>query len=280
MTKRFLSVLLLLLLTFSLVSCQKDMEYDQHYYEQPSNTPSKPDSSVKPAPDQTVVEDPEPDNKDENPYSESLEAEFPSSKVECDYQDMMKMQAIADLFNSDPEEFISSSQLSNASKFFAATAYLQDSFEPIEDEFMYALPISQIDAGVKAVFGPYASLSSSWTSEDFSPFLIDTEKELVISFGQGRPSTFLYPWAVLDKGDGVYELWMLNLLDPLYSDDPANAILIESGNSSAVPMDAVQDIAREVQTNVYTFQRSGSSYYLIGFAYKNYKGISNYLIIG
>ena len=73
---------------------------------------------------------------------------------------------------------------------------------------------------------------------------------------------------------------MLNLLDPLYPDDPANALLIESGNASAVPMDVIEPIARDIQTNVYTFQQSGSSYYLIGFEYKNFKGVSNYLVLG
>ncbi|MBR0451530.1 MAG: hypothetical protein IJI78_06015 [Oscillospiraceae bacterium] len=281
MIKKILCLLLTILLVFSLTSCKKkDMEYDQHYYEPSTEEPTKPESTVKPAPTDVPQEPEEPEKEDENPYSESLEAEFPSSRVECEYQDMLKMAALADLFNSDPEEFTSSAQLSNASKFFAAVAYKQDDFTMSEDGFMLSLPISELEAAVRTYFGSNASLSSGWTTEDYSPYLVDEENGLVVSFGMGTPSTFLYPWAAIDKGDGVYELWMLNLLDPLYSDEPENALLIESGNPSAVPMDAIEDIARDVQTNVYTFQQSGSSYYLIGFEYKNYKGISNYLVLG
>ena len=283
MTKRILCFLLALTLLFGLTSCQKDREYDQHYYndqsENHTNNQTKPESTVKPAPVEENTQQPT-EEKNDNPYAESLEAEFPSSRIECDYQDMLKMKAIADVFNVDPEEFVSPSQLSNACKFFSATSYCQNDFEAIENGFMLSLPISTLEAGVRAVFGPNVSLSEGWMSEDYSPFMVDVENQVVLSFGQGTVSTFLYPWAVLDKGNGVYQLWMLNLLDPLYSDEPENALLIESGNPDAVPMDAIQDIARDVQTNVYTFQQSDSSFYLIGFEYKNYKGVSNFQILG
>lgn len=281
MTKRILCLLLTLLLIFSLSSCgQKDMEYDQHYYETPTEEPTKPDSSVKPKPAEVPQETEDPEKKDDNPYSESLEAEFPSSHFDCEYQEVIKMQALADMFNSDPEEFVSSAQLSDACKFFAAAAYRQNDFTLSEDGFLLSLPIPDLESAVQAVFGPGASFSSGWRSGNYDPYIVDEENGLIVSFGSGTPSTFLYPWAAVDKGDGVYELWMLNLLDPLYSDEPENAILIESGTPDAVPMDAIADIARDIQTNVYTFQQSGSSYYLVGFEYKNYKGISNYLVLG
>lgn len=280
MIRKILYLFLTFLLILSLTSCgKKDMEYDQHYYEPSHVEPAKPDSTVKPKPEEPLEQE-EPDDKNENPYAESLEAEFPSSHVDCEYQDMLKMSSLADIFNSDPEEFVSSSQLSNASKFFAAAAYKQNDFTMSEDGFMQTLPIAELESAVSSFFGPGASFSSGWTSEDYSPYMIDEENGLVVTFGFGTPSTFLYPWAVVDKGDGIYELWMLNLLDPLYSDDPANALLIESGNASAVPMDVIEPIARDIQTNVYTFQQSGSSYYLIGFEYKNFKGVSNYLVLG
>lgn len=281
MIKKTLCLILSILLIFSLTSCQKkDMEYDQHYYEPSKEEQTKPESTVKPAPAEEPQEQENPEEKEENPYAESLEEEFPSSRVECEYQDMLKMAALADIFNIFPEEFISSVQLSNASKFFAAATYKQEDFTMTEDGFMLSLPITELEAGVRSYFGPNASLSSGWTTEDYSPYIIDEENGLIMSFGSETPATFLYPWAAIDKGDGVYELWMLNLLDPLYSDKPENAILIESGNPNAVPMDAIEGIAREVQTNVYTFQQSGSTFYLIGFEYKNFKGVSNYLVLG
>ena len=281
MIKRIFCLLLILMMIFSLSSCgKKDMEYDQHYYEKPTDEPTKPESTVKPQPvDETPVEE-NPEDKEENPYTDVLEAEFPSSHIDCDYQDMMKMSSLADIFNSDPEEFASPSQLSDTCKFFAAVAYKQDDFVMSEDGFLLSIPISDVESAVKEYFGPNASLSSDWTSGSYEPYLVDVENDAVVSFGMGTPSTFLYPWAAIDKGDGIYELWMLNLLDPLYSDAPENAMLIESGSPSAVPMDAIEDIARDVQTNVYTFQQSGSSFYLIGFEYKNYKGVSNYQVLG
>ena len=281
MAKRIFCLLLTFLLIFSLASCgKKDMEYDQHYYETPSEEPTKPESTVKPQP-ADIPQDEVPDEKeDENPYAESLEAEFPSSHFDCEYQEALKMRDLANLFNSDPEEFVSSVQLSDTCKFFAAVSYRQNDFTESEDGFLLSLPISDLETAVQAYFGPGASLSSNWRSGNYDPYIIDEENGLIVSFGSGTPSTFLYLWAAIDKGDGIYELWMLNLLDPLYSDAPENAILIESGTPDAVPMDAVEDIARDMQANVYTFQQSGSSYYLIGFEYKNYKGVSNYLVLG
>ena len=98
MTKRILCLLLALTLLFGLTSCQKDREYDQHYYndqsENHTNNQTKPESTVKPAPVEENTQQPT-EEKNENPYAESLEAEFPSSRIECDYQDMLKMKAIS-----------------------------------------------------------------------------------------------------------------------------------------------------------------------------------------
>ena len=257
MTNRIFCLLLTFLLIFSLTSCgKKDMEYDQHYYETPSEEPTKPESTVKPQPADIPDEQGEPEDKeDENPYAESLEAEFPSSHFDCEYQEALKMRDLANLFNSDPEEFVSSAQLSDTCKFFAAVSYKQNDFTASEDGFLLSLPISDLEAAVSAYFGPGIALSSSWRSGNYDPYIIDEENGLIVSFGSGTPSTFLYPWAAIDKGDGVYELWMLNLLDPLYSDEPENALLIESGTPDAVPIDAVEDIARDVQTNAVAGHR-------------------------
>ena len=52
---------------------------------------------------------------------------------------------------------------------------------------------------------------------------------------------------------------------------------MKQGDGSAVPIDSVEKIARQMQTNVYTFEKTESGLHLVGFAYKNYKGVPNFL---
>ena len=273
--KRFCCVLLILLTVFSLVSCGKDREYDQHYYHEdtPSGTeePSGPSGST----DAPAPEPPE----EENPYAEALEAEFPSNRIECGYEDLLEMKRFASVFNYAPAEFTVSSDLSDACKFFAAVTYLEDEFETLDDGFTQALPIGRIEEAVRAVFGDAVGLSSGWMNGEYSPYMIDTENQLVLTYGIGKPNPFYYTWAALTLDNGRYELWLLNLADPLFLDNENNASLVEIGNGDVVPVDAVERIARQMQANVYTFEKSDSGLHQVGFAYKNYKGVPNFLTV-
>lgn len=272
--RRLISVLLLLVLSFSLASCGKDREYDQHYYNRPSET--EPSGQQDPAP----AADPDPlpaPAEDDNPYAEALDAEFPSCRIECSYEELLEMKHLASVFSNAPEEFASPEQLSDSCKFFTAVSYLSDHFEMLDDGFTMGLPISEVTDTVPAVFGSGASFSPDWLSADYSPFMLDAENGMVLTYGTGMPDTFLYTWAALAKEDGTYELWMLNLVDPLFSADEENALLVEAGNGDAVPIDLVENIARQMQTNVYTFSKGENGLCLTGFRYENYKGVSNFL---
>lgn len=273
--KRLLSVFLLLVLSFSLVSCAgKDREYDQHYYNRPSET--EPGDAPAPSP----AAEPEPlpvPGESDNPYAEALDAEFPSCRIECSYEELLEMKHLASVFSNAPEEFTSAEQLSDSSKFFTAVSYLSDRFEMLDDGFTMGLPISEVTDAVPSVFGSGAAFSPNWLSADYSPFMLDEESGMVLTYGIGMPNTFLYTWAALVKEDGTYELWMLNLVDPLFSEDEENALLVEAGNGDAVPIDLVENIARQMQTNVYTFSKDENGLCLTGFRYENYKGVSNFL---
>ncbi len=272
--KRLISALLLLALSLSLVSCGKDREYDQHYYNHPSET----DPSDTPAPSPSAEPEPLPvPGVDENPYAEALEAEFPSCRIECSYEELLEMKHLASVFSNAPEEFVSPDQLSDSCKFFTAVSYLGDQFEMLEDGFTMGLPITAVTDAVSEVFGRGVELSPNWFSSDYSPFMLDTENGMVLTYGIGMPNTFLYTWAALVKEDGTYELWMLNLVDPLFSADEENTLLVEAGNGDAVPIDLVENIARQMQTNVYTFSKGENGLCLTGFRYENYKGVSNFL---
>lgn len=275
MTKRILSLILLLILSFSLVSCGKDKGYEEHYYNDPTSPSADPTPSAQPA-------DPEPDTgtntePDENPYAEALESEFPSYKIECEYQDMLRMEALAADFNNYPEVFYQTSTLSNSAKFFAAVTYLSGEFQDAGDGFTLSLPISRVEEVIPVIFGDGARLASDWIEGNYSPYQLDLENDQVYSYGQGSVSTFYYSWAVTANDDGTYQLWMLNLLDPLFYDVEENQGVIETGNASAVPLDSLEKIARLMQTNVYTFEKTSSGIHLIGFEYKNYKGVPNFV---
>lgn len=271
--KRFCCILLILLTVLSLTSCGKDREYDQHYYNEGQSS-ADPDPANPSGP--ADVPDPTPP-QNENPYAEALEAEFPSNRIECGYEDLLKMKRLAAVFSNAPEEFTASADLSDACKFFTAASYLSDEFEMMENGFTQSIPISRLEEAVRIVFGDSACFSSSWMNADYSPYMIDAEDQLIVTYGIGMPNTFFYTWAAIEREDSRYELWLLNLVDPLFLDDEENAAVAEVGDGSAVPIDSVEKIARQMQTNVYTFERTESGLHLVGFAYKNYKGVPNFL---
>ena len=271
--KRFCSILLILLSLFSLVSCGKDREYDQHYYNegQPSQTP-EPTTPSGPA----DVPDPTPP-QNENPYAEALEAEFPSNRIECGYEELLEMKRLAAVFSNAPEEFTAPVDLSDACKFFSAVSYLSREFETMDDGFTQSISLSRVEEAVRIIFGDAACFSPSWMDADYSPYMIDTENHQIVTYGIGMPNTFFYTWAAIEREDGRYELWLLNLVDPLFLDNEENAAIAETGDGNAVPVDSVEKIARQMQTNVYTFEKTESGLHLVGFAYKNYKGVPNFL---
>ena len=271
--KRFCCILLILLTVFSLTSCGKDREYDQHYYNE--GQPSQPPEPTAPSGTAEVPDPTPPQN--ENPYAEALEAEFPSNRIECGYEDLLEMKRLAAVFSNAPEEFTASVDLTDSCKFFSAVTYLNDEFETMDDGFTQCISISRLEEAVRAIFGDAACLSSSWINADYSPYMIDAENQLIVTYGIGMPNTFFYTWAAIEREDGRYELWLLNLVDPLFLDDEENAAIAETGDGSAVPIDSVEKIARQMQTNVYTFEKTESGLHLVGFAYKNYKGVPNFL---
>ena len=262
---------LLLLLAAGMTSCGKRKEpvvlpelpdAPNSYAE---DTPATP---VEPTPTEETPE------KEENPYAEALEKEFPSYGLSgIDYTDLQGMLTLADAFSYYPQTFSNPSELSNACLFFTTTAVLSDSFQLSSDGFAKTLSFDTLLSAIPSVFGPSAQLQSGWENEDYSPYQLDLEKKEVLTFGQGSVSTFFFPWAVVPLEDGTYQLWLLDLMDPLFSEQPENEALLEAGNASSVPIDAVKDIARQMQTNVYTFQKSESGLHLIGFEYRNYKNI-------
>ena len=282
--RKYISIILSLVLILSLSACgNKETDTSSEDTEESSGqneTQTVEDSG------QSEEDDTDESIENKNPYEDILKEEdkeeedteeisFPVNQLQCSYGDVKIMKNIAVCYSNCPQQFASSSELSAEAMFFAAAAYRSEEFTENPDGFTSSLPISELISGIQEIFGETVNLPEGWTSDDFSPYTVNVTDQTIETVASGTPATFFYTWAVTDEGNGTYKLYLLNLQDPLFSDNSENEELTAIGNGDIVSVDDVKDIASQMQTHVFTFTSSEGTLHLTGFEYINYKGIGS-----
>ena len=258
--KRYLTVLLILALALSSAACKPDDGASP-----PTISPAGP--SKEQQADGGAQPEPE--------VSKELELlDFESTHIEAADYELAELLKLVKPFGVCPEEFDDASELSDAALFFAAVTDLGSEFIPIEDGYSYSLPIIELAPVIKRLFGPGAALSEGWQSGSYEPYTIDAANGLVLNYSLGEITGLDFPYACV-KTDGGWELWLLDLYDPMFAD--LNPAIIESGDASSVKWDMVKPYAERMQTGIYTIKTADNgSYYLAGFRYRNFKDVAHY----
>ena len=258
--KRFLSVILILALALSFAACKPDGGAGP-----PTISPAEPSKEQQPS--DGAQPDPE--------ASKELELlDFESTHIEAADYELDELLGLVKPFNVCPEEFDDPSKLSDAALFFAAVTELSSEFIPVEDGYSYSLPIIELAPVIRRLFGPGAALSEGWQSGSYEPYTIDAANGLVLNYSLGEITGLDFPYACVKTSEG-WELWLLDLYDPIFAD--LNPEIIESGDAAGVNWDMVKPYAERMQTGIYTIKTAeNGSYYLAGFRYRNFKDVAHY----
>lgn len=258
--KRIITVLVILMLALSLAACKTDGGASP-----PTLTPAEPSEGQRPS----DGAQPEPEVSKEQEL-----LEFESTHIEAADYELAELLKLVRPFNVCPEEFDDPSELSDAALFFAAVTELNSEFIPGEDGYTYSLPVQQLAPAIRKIFGAGAALSESWQSGSYEPYTIDAANGLVLNYSLGQITSLDFPYACIKTADG-WELWLLDLYDPIFAD--VNPIIIESGDPDTVKWDMVKPYAERMQTGIYTIKTAeNGSYYLAGFHYRNFKDVAHY----
>jgi len=178
-------------------------------------------------------------------------------------------------FNVMPEEFSSPSELSDFTLIFTAAAAIQVEFVPSDDGMSSAVELSKIESRIREYFGPDAKLSDSYAEKDYSPYEVDLQNARLIQYFAGNIGGFFLPYALVEAEEG-YELWLIDLMDPLFFNDSDNQNRLFSGQT--VDYEEIKGIAAHMQYNIYNVvEQSNGRLMLRGFRYENYKNIDHFL---
>lgn len=188
---------------------------------------------------------------------------------------LQKYQNFVMPFNVMPEEFEDPGVLSDFTLIFTSAAAIQVEFIPSDDGISSRVPLSKIESRIREYFGPNAKLSDSYKDKDYSPYEIDSANGFLVQYFTGNIGGFFLPYALIEV-EGGCELWLIDLMDPLFFDDPDNQEYLLSGGT--VSYDEIASIALQMQYNVYRIeQQSNGRLLLAGFRYENYKDINHFL---
>ena len=178
-------------------------------------------------------------------------------------------------FNILPEPFESVADLSDQTLIFTAAAAIQVEFIPLEDDMGSYVPLSKIRSRIKEFFGPEAKLSDNYLSSDISPYEFDAQNDLLIQYYAGSIGGFFLPYALITI-EGGYELWLIDLMDPLFFDKGDNQERLLKGET--IEYSEIIDIALLMQYNIYRVsERDNGRLTLTGFRYENKKSINHFL---
>lgn len=261
--KRIMAILLAAALLAALSGCQKQEEG-------PRTELAKPTEDAQAAP---VEEHKEPEPEYEaSPVSER---DFPAYGFVVPTEVVASMANFVAPFNDAPQEFVLASELTDETLVYAAAQAKNPLFELSEDGLYSSLSLTELQDGVRQMFGPDVKLSENYAEKDYSPYQIDAANGLLIRGNYGNITTHFFPWAVTREADGTHKLYLVDLMDPLYYDAAADDDL--SFFELPVSADMIRDIAPEMQCNVYTIRTVSGNYCLSGFQYLNYKGVEHWI---
>jgi len=188
---------------------------------------------------------------------------------------LIKYQNFVMPFNVMPEEFEDPGELSDFALIFTAAAAILVEFAPSEDGMSSSVPLSKIESRIREYFGGAAKLSEQYADRDYSPYEIDRQNGLLVQYHAGTIGGFFFPYALIELEDG-YELWLIDLMDPLFFDDPENQERLFSGDP--VSYDEIADIAGDMQYNIYFIkEQNNGRLMLAGYRCENFKNINHFL---
>ncbi|MEG0912386.1 MAG: hypothetical protein RSG53_02145 [Oscillospiraceae bacterium] len=218
----------------------------------------------------------EPSDKQEPPISSDVDPAAEQKPllepvIEVDDSLLKKLVTFVAPFNILPQEFTDSSELSDYTLFFTAVTRMNSDFQPLPDGYSYSLSLSKLNTAVSDFFGKGTALSESYLTQNYEPYIIDSANSVVIKTSMGSITSFLYPYRCTKTDDG-YELYMLNLLDPLFiAKYPEHS---DGADASEVDNSMVADIADNMMTYVYTITKNSDGFLnLTAFRYLNSKDI-------
>ncbi|MDO4565831.1 MAG: hypothetical protein Q4B42_00720, partial [Oscillospiraceae bacterium] len=220
--KKVLCVLLALLLLFSLAACASDKDDPSLSAAQNGESQTQQDTEQ---PVSGESEAPASETEDDSDDDELLAFDGPHIEA-ADYE-LERLLRLVGYFNFYPEEFAEASELSDAAMFFAAVSYLDSSFLPLDDGYSYTIDVSELAPAVRRLFGSEAALSESWQYGSYEPYLV--EGSSIIKYSLGQSLSYYYTYACVSE-DGGWELWLLDLYDPLFAEaNPGAFDYYESG---------------------------------------------------
>ena len=258
--KRVTAFFFISLLLLSLISCSRGKETDEHTLPSdnaredtlPSEEKNEPGAKQK---------------KDFN-IEEAPRYDLPDDQLE-------RYISFVTPFNVFPEPFSDVKELSDHTLIFTVAAAMQVEFIPAEDEMSSFIPLSRVESKIREYFGSEAALSENYSSKDYSPYAIDKGEGILIRYSAGGMGSFLCPLAAIEVDDG-YELYLADLMDPLFFDDVENQERLFAGEK--IGYNDIADIALQMQINVYNVREQDNGRLVLrGFRYINQKDINHFL---
>ena len=262
--KRYIAAFLVFIFLFTFFSCKKAPSVKE---EEPQKLPEEP----------VLTDDDKKEPEDTGKKEEIKEyGKEDGSRFDLPADEVERYLRFIMPFNVCSEEFSDAAQLSDNALVFTAAIALQAEFELSVNGLSSMLPLERLRSKITEYFGPAATLSDSYAEKVYYPFEIDTERELLIQHTSGGIASFLCPYALIKLEEG-YELYAIDLMDPLFFDNPENQDRIFSGET--ITLGELEDIALQMQFRIYhvTEQTSGRLM-LKSFRYENKKNIINYVI--
>lgn len=175
-------------------------------------------------------------------------------------------------FNILPMEFDDVSELTDETMLFTATAAAEIDFLPDLDGYSSKIEISRIEKKVGEYFGSGAVFSADYKNKDYSPYSI--EGDALVRYAGGAVGQFFFPYALIEADDG-YDLYLIDLMDPLFYDNRENQDRLDAGEE--ILYEDIREIALKMQFNVYHVVEANGRLTLKGFRYINGKPINHYV---
>ncbi|MEG0752169.1 MAG: hypothetical protein RR998_10075 [Oscillospiraceae bacterium] len=252
--KKLTLLLFAVMLTMSLFGCAA--------HDAPQTLPG-----TDPPPQETAP--PGPPVPPETPSVQTELLKFDKPHIEVQDFELKQLIEIARPFFVYSTPFGNVFELTDSAMFFAAVTRLDSAFAPLDDGYSYSLEISELKPVIHSIFGPDAALSETWQSGNYEPYLVDAAAGTIVKYSLGQPGRFFFPYACV-ASEGGYELWLLDLNDPLFSNVYPD--IVQRCDESAVTWDMIAPYARELQASIFTFskQRNGE-FYISAFRFRNLK---------
>ena len=259
---------LLLITVMTLIACTLMAGCSKYGVDTDSDDRSIPpiNSGITSVPSSSVTESES--SVPEEPKHKSAPPEFDVNNIQIN-----KMLDTVKPFNVFPEEFEDASTLSDYCIFFTVAEACNMKFGTDEVTGVDILTFDDFYKEVDSYFGGKAKLSDKWAENDYTPYVLDTANKVITRNSAGSVGSYYFTYKVLDNKDGTYDLWLIDLMDPLFYGDVENRVKLDAGEE--IEWADIEEIADQMTTNIYELTIGEEGYYISGFKYLNYKEIDH-----